>query len=191
MCTWMCGCWPRRTGNLEQAVEAGTFRNDLYYRLNVVSLTVPPLRERQEDIPLLAEYFLRKYTEQYNRPGRVLSARTMALFQGYHWPGNVRELENYVKRIVLLQNEDFIAQELQVPPRPSPVAAPVSLTESGGLSSANGPVRPKPEARGPCVGGRLEGGGSACGPRGGTRGHSGGLDPNPMEPDPRGQAPPD
>ena len=101
--------------NLEQAVEAGTFRNDLYYRLNVVSITVPPLRARQEDIPLLTDYFLRKYTEQYNRPARVISPETLAFFRGYPWPGNVRELENFVKRIVLLGTEEIPPQGLHNP----------------------------------------------------------------------------
>jgi len=99
--------------NLEQAVEAGTFRDDLYYRLNVVNLTVPPLRERREEIPLLAEYFLRKYNEQYNRRVSALSAKTLAVFRAYPWPGNLRELENIVKRVVVLESEEFLAQELK------------------------------------------------------------------------------
>ena len=101
--------------NLEDAVEAGTFRNDLYYRLNVVSLQVPPLRERQDEIPALAEFFLNKYTLQYHRPDAKLSAKTLAMFQKHHWPGNVRELENFVKRIVILRDEEFVAQEIKPP----------------------------------------------------------------------------
>ncbi len=101
--------------NLEDAVEAGTFRNDLYYRLNVVSLQVPPLRDRQDEIPLLAELFLKKYSRQYNRPNAKLSSKSLALFQKYHWPGNVRELENFVKRIVILRDEEFVAQEIKPP----------------------------------------------------------------------------
>jgi len=101
--------------NLERAVKAGAFRDDLYYRLNVVGLAVPPLRERQEEIPVLADYFLRKYAKQYNRRLSPLSAETFALFQAYHWPGNLRELENFVKRIVVLESEDFLRQELNVP----------------------------------------------------------------------------
>jgi len=101
--------------NLERAVKAGAFRDDLYYRLNVVGLAVPPLRERQEEIPILADYFLRKYAKQYNRRLNPLSAETFALFQAYHWPGNLRELENFVKRIVVLESEDFLRQELKVP----------------------------------------------------------------------------
>ncbi len=100
--------------NLERAVEAGTFRDDLYYRLNVVNLMVPLLRERREEIPLLADYFLQKYKEQYNRQVPALSAKTLALFQAYHWPGNIREVENLVKRIVVLESEEFIPQELKL-----------------------------------------------------------------------------
>ncbi|MGH7352901.1 MAG: sigma-54 dependent transcriptional regulator, partial [Candidatus Methylomirabilales bacterium] len=101
--------------NLERAVQAGAFRDDLYYRLNVVSLAVPPLRERREEIPVLADYFLQKYAKQYNRRLSPLSAETLALFQAYHWPGNLRELENFVKRIVVLESEDFLRQELKAP----------------------------------------------------------------------------
>ncbi len=110
--------------NLERAVEAGTFRDDLYYRLNVVSLTVPPLREREEEIPFLADYFLRKYNEHYNRQVPALSAKTLALFQAYHWPGNIREVDNVVKRIVVLESEEFVPQELKLEERTEGRPAP-------------------------------------------------------------------
>ncbi len=91
--------------NLERAVVAGTFREDLFYRLNVVSITMPSLRERKEDIPILTEYFLQKYCNIYNKDHRPLSQETMDRFADYRWPGNVRELENIVKRIIVLGSE--------------------------------------------------------------------------------------
>ncbi len=110
--------------DLERAVEAGMFRDDLYYRLNVVSLTVPPLRERREEISFLADYFLKKYNEQYNRRVPALSVQTLALFQTYHWPGNIREVENLVKRIVILESEECVPQELQREERMESKATP-------------------------------------------------------------------
>jgi len=98
--------------NLEQAVQAGTFRSDLYYRLNVVNITVPPLRERREEISQLTTFFLQKYSSQYKRPLPDLSIETLELFQAYHWPGNIRQLENFVKRIIILGSEEFIGKEL-------------------------------------------------------------------------------
>ena len=83
-------------------VAAGRFREDLYYRINVVPLAVPPLRERKEDIPLLARYFLAKYASRYGRPEIELTKKDEAKLMGYDWPGNVRELENVVERTVLL-----------------------------------------------------------------------------------------
>ncbi len=98
--------------DLEQAVQAGTFRSDLYYRLNVVNITVPPLRERPEEISQLTTDFLQKYSTQYNRALPTLSPETLELFQAYHWPGNIRQLENFVKRIIILGSEEFIGKEL-------------------------------------------------------------------------------
>jgi len=98
--------------NLEQMVQNGSFREDLYYRLNVVNIRVPPLRERTEEIPVLADYFLRLYSRKYRRECSGISNRLMQGFLAYAWPGNVRELENMVKRIVVLQNEDVIADEI-------------------------------------------------------------------------------
>jgi len=92
--------------NLERAVVSGTFREDLFYRLNVVSITMPSLRERKEDIPVLVEYFLHKYCNTYNKDYRPLSQETMDRFAAYRWPGNVRELENIVKRIIVLGSEN-------------------------------------------------------------------------------------
>ena len=106
--------------NLEDAVEAGTFRNDLYYRLNVVNIPVPPLRARRDEIPLLADFFLKRFSQQYNRPNAKISSVTLERFQKHHWPGNVRELENFVKRIVILRDEEFVAQEIK-PPEEEPV----------------------------------------------------------------------
>jgi len=97
--------------NLEDAVAGGTFRQDLYYRLNVVSLEMPRLRERQEDIPLLAHYFAAKYAEKCNRRITGISAEAQARLLGYDWPGNIRELENAIERAVVLGTTDHILLE--------------------------------------------------------------------------------
>ena len=99
--------------DLELAVNAGTFRKDLYYRLKVVTLVIPPLRERVEEIPVLAEYFIEKFAKRYKRPAMQFSSTIWSMFQSYMWPGNVRELENLIKRAVILQDETFIEQELR------------------------------------------------------------------------------
>ncbi len=97
--------------NLEDAVSNGAFRQDLYYRLNVVSLEMPPLRDRQEDIPLLANYFAAKYGEKCNRRISGISAEAQARLLGYDWPGNVRELENAIERAVVLGSTERILLE--------------------------------------------------------------------------------
>jgi two-component system response regulator AtoC len=100
--------------NLEEAVAEGSFREDLYYRLNVVTVQLPPLRDRKDAIPLLADHFLRKYNEQYKKEVKQLSADTLAIFMQYHWPGNVRELENMVKRMVVLENEQNVLEDISL-----------------------------------------------------------------------------
>jgi Nif-specific regulatory protein len=97
--------------NLEDAIEAGEFRQDLYYRLNVVSLEMPPLRERREDIMLLASYFADKYGAKCNRKLRGISADARACLTAYDWPGNVRELENAIERAIVLGTTDVILPE--------------------------------------------------------------------------------
>ena len=98
--------------DLELAVAEGQFREDLFFRLNVVSINMPPLRERREEIPLLCDYFLKKYSVQYNKPYPELSHDTMRLFMEYDWPGNIRELENLIKRTVVLGTESPIQKEI-------------------------------------------------------------------------------
>jgi formate hydrogenlyase transcriptional activator len=88
--------------DLKQMVEEGTFRSDLYYRLHVFPLTVPPLRDRREDIPLIVRHFVDKYARRMNRRIDTIPPRTMEVFQNYSWPGNVRELQNFVERAVIL-----------------------------------------------------------------------------------------
>ena len=97
--------------NLEDAVREGCFREDLYYRLNVVSLVMPPLRERREDITLLANYFTSKYGRQNGRQLSGISAAARSCLTDYYWPGNVRELENVIERAVVLGSSDMILQE--------------------------------------------------------------------------------
>jgi two-component system response regulator AtoC len=99
--------------NLDRMVEEGMFRRDLFYRINVVNILVPPLRERKDDVPLLAEYFLGRYTQMYNRDLMKLSPKLVELFLNYSWPGNVRELENNVKRFIILGNEAQLIAEFQ------------------------------------------------------------------------------
>ncbi len=92
--------------NLREMVEQGTFREDLYYRLNVINLRVPPLRERKEDIPLLAEFFIDLACKRSGIPKRVLTKRALEKLYDYHWPGNVRELQNEMERIVVLSGDE-------------------------------------------------------------------------------------
>src|SRR5467141_2383702 len=88
--------------NLEEEIERGNFREDLFYRLNVIHFHMPPLRERAEDIPLLADSFLREFTTAYGRKPKELTPEAYGVLQDYHWPGNVRELRNLIERIVIL-----------------------------------------------------------------------------------------
>ena len=88
--------------NLLTAVEAGTFREDLYYRLNVVHITLPPLRERREDIPLLAAHFMGKIAEANNAPKKSVAPEALQLLSGYEWPGNIRQLENILERCCVM-----------------------------------------------------------------------------------------
>ncbi|MBV9266687.1 MAG: sigma-54-dependent Fis family transcriptional regulator [Acidobacteriaceae bacterium] len=88
--------------NLEKEIERGNFREDLFYRLNVIPFTVPPLREHAEDIPVLATHFLRKFTLDYGRKPKELTQEAIAVLMEYHWPGNVRELRNLMERLVIL-----------------------------------------------------------------------------------------
>src|SRR5215472_6415293 len=97
---------------LEQEIENGTFRSDLFYRINVVNLQMPPLRERAADIPQLVDYFLEHHNRKYNCRAKALSSEMLATLRKYHWPGNIRELENLVKRYVILGNEEVISSEV-------------------------------------------------------------------------------
>ncbi len=119
--------------DLERAVREGRFREDLYYRLNVIPVVIPPLRERRTDVPLLVEHFLRKYAG--GRP-RSLSGEALQMLVGYDWPGNVRELESVIERVMLLaEGEQIVASDLPAPVRNrvrlSGGAVDVELPESG------------------------------------------------------------
>jgi two-component system response regulator AtoC len=107
--------------NLESAVRQGQFREDLFYRLNVVAIQIPPLRERTDEILILTDHFLRRYAEEYGRELPPMSDAVIEGFTRYHWPGNVRELENLVKRLVVLGTEEPVLLEIaarseQAPP---------------------------------------------------------------------------
>src|SRR6201982_3871205 len=98
--------------HLEHEIDNGTFRQDLFYRINVVNLALPPLRERRGDIEDLVVYFLDYYNRKYNCRAKALSVELMAVLQKYHWPGNSRELENLMKRYVILGSEEVISSDL-------------------------------------------------------------------------------
>jgi two-component system response regulator AtoC len=98
--------------DLELAVADGQFREDLFFRLNVVSITLPPLRQRRDEIPALTELFLNQYSKHYNKSKLALASDTLRLFAEYDWPGNVRELENLVQRMVILATDEPIRREI-------------------------------------------------------------------------------
>jgi two-component system response regulator AtoC len=112
--------------NLEEEIANGSFRADLYYRINVVNLHMPSLRERAADIPQLIHYFLDYYNRKFNSRAPALSAELMNVLKKYHWPGNVRELENLMKRYVILGNEEAISADLR-PREPDFFSADISV----------------------------------------------------------------
>jgi two-component system response regulator AtoC len=118
---------------LQEAVLRGEFRNDLYFRLNVITLDIPPLRERRSDILLLCKYFLEKYGKKYGSSVEAFPQDLLEACVWYDWPGNVRQLENIVKRQLILPDSDIIS-ELHSPPRQVPVQAP-SLKQIGGRAA--------------------------------------------------------
>jgi two-component system, NtrC family, response regulator AtoC len=99
--------------DLEKMLLNGEFREDLYYRLKVIELTVPALRERPDEVPTLTDFFVARYSKKYNRPARPISDQLRQLFLRYEWPGNIRELENMIKRVVILQDEHLVIREIE------------------------------------------------------------------------------
>jgi DNA-binding NtrC family response regulator len=126
--------------DLEAMMLRGEFREDLYYRLKVIEITVPPLRERRAEIAHLSSFFMDRYARRYNRQPWTVSERLQQLFQTYDWPGNIRELENMIKRIVILQDEELVVREMTRAPRTAvayaAVGAPVGRAV-GGVATAD------------------------------------------------------
>ena len=130
--------------DLEAAVAAGRFREDLYFRLNVVTITIPPLRDRREEIPMLTDHFVKKYSVQYNKPSPGISPELSRMFMEYEWPGNVRQLENLIKRMVVLGSEAPIMHELRQPFHQSTSTTSASIPRP--TAPAPQPVMPPPAA---------------------------------------------
>jgi two-component system response regulator PilR (NtrC family) len=122
--------------DLGKAIAEGRFREDLYYRINVIPIALPPLRERREDIPLLAEHFVTKYTEQMEKAITGISHEAMELLLAHDWPGNIRELENVVERAVALEPTPAIL----------PDSLPPAIRGEMSLRPAAGGVDPLPES---------------------------------------------
>lgn len=113
---------------LQKMIEEHTFREDLYYRINAIELEIPPLRNRKEDIPVLAEFFLRKYSDQYHKAGLKLSERAMEQLMSHSWPGNIRELEHAIEKAVILSEKGAISNLAFTPRIESDKAASTSTT---------------------------------------------------------------
>jgi two-component system response regulator AtoC len=120
--------------NLAEEIEAGTFRQDLFYRINVLNISLPPLRDRAGDIPMLADYFLHYSGESYESTARPIPESVLDMMRKYSWPGNIRELENVVRRYVILDSDpsvivDALASSATDPDFDLPVDGPTSLKE--------------------------------------------------------------
>ena len=132
--------------NLEIAVAAGQFREDLYFRLNVVTINMPPLRDRKEEIPVLTDYFLKKYCVQYNKSAVSISSDLAHQFMDFDWPGNIRQLENLIKRMVVLGSESAIVRELQQPTTVVPLRPSSMSSAPRFVAAPPSPVMPPPAA---------------------------------------------
>ena len=155
--------------NLESMMRAGNFREDLYYRLQVIELRVPALRDRREEIISLVEFFLAKYARVYRRPQLRASQVLLDAILDYSWPGNIRELENMMKRFVVLQDESLVLSELAhakemavashapAPPAPAPAPAPVPEPAYAGVGHPASESAAEPMAAVAMSGGAIEG----------------------------------
>ena len=141
--------------DLELMMRSGEFREDLYYRLKVIEITVPALRERRDEIPTLTDFFVARYSRKYNRPLKPISDQLRQMFLGYDWPGNIRELENMIKRVVILQDEHLVIREIErntqrvaayavAAPVPAYAAAGVGFPGGGGIGPSYPPPPPPP-----------------------------------------------
>jgi two-component system response regulator AtoC len=118
--------------DLEKMILSGDFREDLYYRLKVIELTVPSLRDRRDEVPTLTDFFIARYARKYKRPATPISDELHQLFNEYNWPGNIRELENMIKRVVILQDEQLVIREIrQNMERMAAVAAQAAYDAAG------------------------------------------------------------
>ena len=141
--------------DLENMMVSGDFREDLYYRLKVIELTVPALRERRDEVPTLTDFFVARYSRKYNRPARPISDYLRQIFLQYDWPGNIRELENMIKRVVILQDEQLVVREIErnmqrVAAAPAHAGAAVAYALPAGIGSVVGSsMPPLPYAPGP------------------------------------------
>ena len=118
--------------DLERAIAQGRFREDLFFRINVISITVPPLREKKEQILPLTQYFFDLNRKKYGKATPFISPKTLQFFQDYDWPGNIRELENMVKRIILVGEEEVVKGPLVSLPNGKPVSSPPQAIQDDG-----------------------------------------------------------
>jgi two-component system response regulator AtoC len=141
--------------DLEKMMLSGDFREDLYYRLKVIELTVPALNERRDEIPTLTDFFVARYSRKYNRPLKPISEQLRQMFLIYDWPGNIRELENMIKRVVILQDEHLVVREIErnmqrvaavaaAAPAYAGIAAPAAIGAGPGAPIAYAPPPPLP-----------------------------------------------
>jgi DNA-binding NtrC family response regulator len=120
--------------NLVEMIEQGQFREDLFYRLNVIPLHIPPLRERRDDIPILAEFFLNKYSKDMKRHGKKFAPEVKEAMMRHPWPGNIRELENAVQRSIALSDGDIItAKDLLETAAPTPDLRSIAAATAKGI----------------------------------------------------------
>jgi formate hydrogenlyase transcriptional activator len=123
--------------DLKQMVAERQFRDDLYYRLNVFPITIPPLRERREDIPLLVRFFAGKFAQHMKKRIEIISAEAVAALQQYHWPGNIRELENFIERAAILtQGTELQIQFSELKPTSQAVTPSASTFEAPAESAS-------------------------------------------------------
>ncbi len=125
--------------NLKEGIQQGHFREDLYYRLNVFPIHIPPLRERREDIPALASFFLEVYSRKFSKGFREIDGEAHRILSAYHWPGNIRELKNTIERICIMQSGPVLLPQhlpADIAPSPASAGAPYCLVAEEGLEEA-------------------------------------------------------